>query len=227
MVTQLGLFEALPEQDREALMNCATRIKFPRSSYLFHEAQRGQSMFVVTSGRVGVWTGGERGRPTLVNTVGPSEVLGEMAILGSEHVRTASAQALTDVRAIQFDDRDIYVVLERHPRTYQFFINVLVGHVQRLTTQLGEFAELDGPTRVYRQLCALADTGHRVGQSTALPVAQHHLASLAGVSLRLASDVLTSARRAGLIRTGRGEIVVLDWPGVRLRAGLGRRDSVG
>ena len=220
---QLGMFDVLPAPEREALMKHAHHVRFPKSSYLYHEGQSGESMFVLTSGRVGIWTGGERGRPTLVNTVGPSEVLGEMAILGSEHTRIATIQALTDVRAIQLDGRDIRSVLDRRPRTYLLFIEVLIRRVQQLTTQLGEFAELDGTTRVYRQLCALADTGEDGSPSTTLPVAQHHLASLAGVSLRLASDVLTSARQAGLIRTGRGEIVILDLPEVRRRAGLAIR----
>lgn len=219
----LGMLEVLPPKERDALIAFARSVWFPKGSYLYHEGQIGESLYIIGSGRVGIWTGGERGRPTLINTLGPTEVLGEMAILGSERVRTASVQALTDVRAMQFDARDIHELLDRRPRVYLLFIDILVKRVQRLTNQVGEFADLDGPTRVYRQICAMADTGETTGQTTVLPLAQHHLASLAAVSLRLASDVLTKARNDGLIQTGRGEIVVLDWPSVRRRAGLTRR----
>jgi CRP/FNR family transcriptional regulator, cyclic AMP receptor protein len=220
---QLGMLDVLPEKERDALISLARSVWFPKASYLYHEGQIGESLYIIGSGRVGIWIGGERGRPTLINTMGPTEVLGEMAILGSERTRTASVQALTDVRALQFDARDIHEVLDRRPRVYLLFIDILVKRVQRLTNQVGEYADLDGPTRVYRQLCAMADTGETVGQTTTLPLAQHHLASLAAVSLRLASDVLSKARDDGLLQTGRGEIIVLDWQGVRRRAGLSRR----
>jgi CRP/FNR family transcriptional regulator, cyclic AMP receptor protein len=220
---RLGMLEVLPDKEREALTACARPVRFPKQSYLYHEGQVGESLYIITAGRVGIWTGGERGQPTLLNTLGPGEVLGELAVLGSEHLRTASVQALTDVRAEQFDARDITALLERRPRTYLLFIDVLVRRVQRLTTQVAEFGDLDGATRVYRQICALADTGETLTPNTALPVAQHHLASLAGVSLRLASDVLTKARQDGLLQTGRGEIVILDWDKVRRRAGLPQR----
>jgi CRP/FNR family transcriptional regulator, cyclic AMP receptor protein len=220
---QFGMLESLPEQERAALAACARQVRFPKSSYLYHEGQVGESLFVISSGRVGIWTGGERGRPTLVNTLGPSEMLGEMAVLASEHQRTASVQALTEIRALQFDARDIHAVLERRPRAYLLFIDVLVKRVQRLTTQVAEFGDLDGTTRVYRQICAMGETGETQGQTTVLPLAQHHLASLAAVSLRLASDVLTKARADGLLQTGRGEIVILDWPAIRRRAGLTQR----
>lgn len=219
----LGILDILPEQERAALARCTRTVRFPRGSYLYHEQMVGDSLHIITSGRVGVWSGGERGRPTLVNTCGPTEMLGELAVLGSEHVRTASVQALTDVTALQFDRRDILAVLERRPRAYLLFVDLLSQRVQRLTSQVAEYADLDGSTRIYRHLCRLADTGLPTGRTTTLPLAQHHLASLAGVSLRLASDVLTAGRAAGLLRTGRGEITVVDWPGVRRKAGLARR----
>lgn len=214
------MLDSLPDRERQALISCARSAWFPKASYLYHEGQVGESLYLIDLGRVGIWTGGERGRPTLVNTTGPGEMLGELAVLGSEHLRTASTQALTDVRATQFNANDIRAVLERHPRAYALFIDLLIGRVQRLTTQVGEYADLDGTTRVYRHLCKLAETGETPTRTTTIPLAQHHLASLAGVSLRLASTVLTKARDDGLVDTGRGEIVVLDWPGVRRRAGL-------
>lgn len=210
----------LPERERAALLECARPVAFPRGSFLYHEGQPGQSLYIVSSGRVGVWSGGERGAPILVATMGPGDVVGEMAVIGSEHVRTASVQAMTDVRAVQFDGRDIEAILARQPRAYVLFVDLLIARVQRLNAQLAEYVEVDGATRIHRQLCAIADTGEQLAATTTLPLAQHHLASLAGVSLRLASGVLTRSRRDGLLRTSRGEITILDWPGVRRRAGL-------
>ncbi len=217
MDNRLGMLDLLPEPERTALARCARQVRFPNTSYLYHQGQPGGSLYIIESGRVAIWSGGERGRPTMVNTAGPKDMLGELAVLGSENTRTASVQALADVRALQFDSRDIHALLARRPRAYLLFIDVLVRRVERLTAQVAEYADLDGATRIYRQLCVFSDSGDAPG---GIPLAQHHLASLAGVSLRLASNVLTAARADGLLRTGRNEITVLDWPGVRRRAGL-------
>ena len=219
----LGVLDVLPDAERAALAEVARTVRFPGGSYLYHAQMPGDSLHIITTGRVGIWAGGEHGRPTMVNTCGPGEMLGELAVLGSEQVRTASAQALRDVVTVQFDRRDIVAALERRPRTYLLFVDLLTQRVDRLTTQVAEFAELDGTTRVFRQLCRMADPGEPPGRRTSVPLTQHHLASLASVSLRLVSQALTKAQTDGLLRTGRGEIVVLDWPGARRRAGLPAR----
>jgi CRP-like cAMP-binding protein len=222
MGEQLRLLEALSDAERETLLAKARTVWFLRESFVYHEGQPGYSLYVVISGRLGVWAGGERGHAVLVNTVGPGELVGEMAVLSDDHLRRAGVQALTDVRALQLDASDVETLLDQHPRTYRLFLELLIRRVDRLTTQLAEYVDLDGSTRVYRELCKfnLGNTGVR---SDRVPLSQHQLASLAGVSLRLASSVLTEARTAGLVRTARGYVEVLDWTGLEHKAGMAKR----
>jgi CRP/FNR family transcriptional regulator, cyclic AMP receptor protein len=219
---QLHVLDVLSDTEREILLAKARPVWFLRESFLYHEGQPGYSLYVVVSGRLGVWAGGERGHPVLVNTIGPGEMVGEMAVLSEDHVRRAGVQALTDVRALQLDVADIEALLAQHPRTYRLFLDLLIRRVDRLTTQLAEYVDLDGATRVYRELYKFAERSTGV-RSDRVPLSQQQLASLAGVSLRLASSVLTDARQENLLNTGRGYVDVLDWAAVQRRAGLGRR----
>ncbi len=174
---------------------------------------------MLVSGRIGIWGGGERGEPTLLAILGPGEMFGEMAILSDERVRTATTQALSKVEVVQILRSDIEALRQRYPRISDVFIHALLRLVQRLTTQVSELSELDGSTRLYRQLWRLGEVfDRRTGAE--LPISQQQLASLTGVGLRITNRVLNEARADRILETGKNRIVVNDWALVRRRAGL-------
>ena len=177
-------------------------------------------MYVLVSGRIGVWSGGERGEPMLLAILGPGEMFGEMAILSDDRVRTATAQALSSVEVIQILRTDIEALRHRYPRISDVFIEALVRLVKRLTMQLSELSELDSSTRLYRQLWRLGDVYEKRRAGAELPISQQQLASMTGVGLRITNRMLNEARVEGILETGKRRIVVNDWTTVRRRAGL-------
>jgi CRP/FNR family cyclic AMP-dependent transcriptional regulator len=216
----VALFESLPERERTALEARCRRIKVPAQAYLYHEGQAGDAVYVLVSGRIGIWSGGERGDPVLLAILGPGEMFGEMAILSDERVRTASTQALSAVEVIQILRIDIESLRQRFPRISDVFIAALLRLVQRLTIQVSELSELDGSTRLYRQLWRLGDVYEKRRTGAELPISQQQLASMTGVGLRITNRVLNEARIEGILETGKKRIVINDWVMVRRRAGL-------
>jgi CRP-like cAMP-binding protein len=195
-------------------------LKIPAHSYLYHEGQVGDAVYVLVSGRVGVWGGGERGDPVLLTILGPGEMFGELAILSNERKRTASTQALSKVEVIQILRTDIEALRQRYPRISDMFIEVLLRLVRRLSIQVSELSELDGPTRLYRQLWRLGEVFETRRAGAELPISQQQLASMTGVGLRITNRVLNEARSEGILETGKMRIVINDWSMVRRRAGL-------
>ncbi|MGZ4702839.1 MAG: Crp/Fnr family transcriptional regulator [Ilumatobacteraceae bacterium] len=216
----LDLFASLPERERSALEARCRHLKFPAQAYLYHEGQAGDAVYVLVSGRIGIWSGGERGEPMLLAILGPGEMFGEMAILSEQRVRTATTQALSQVEVIQILRADIESLRQRYPRISDVFIKALLRLVQRLTTQVSELSELDGSTRLYRQLWRLGDVYETRRAGLELPISQQQLASMTGVGLRITNRVLNEARSAGILETGKKRIVVNDWALVQRRAGL-------
>ncbi len=216
----IALFASLPERERAALDARCRRLKIPAQAYLYHEGQPGEAVYVLVSGRVGVWSGGERGDPLLLAILGPGEMFGEMAILSNERVRTAATQALSKVEVIQILRTDIELLRQRYPRISDVFIEALLRLVNRLTTQVTELTELDGSTRLYRQLWRLGEIYEKRRIGAELPITQQQLASMTGVGLRITNRVLNEARVEGILETGKKRIVVNDWSMVRRRAGL-------
>lgn len=216
----IALFATLPQRERAALEARCRHLRFPAQAYLYHEGQPGDAMYVLVSGRIGVWSGGERGDPMLLAILGPGEMFGEMAILSDERVRTATTQALSKVEVLQILRTDIETLRQRFPRISDMFIQLLLRLVTRLTTQLSELSELDGTTRLYRQLWRLGEVFEKRKSGAELPISQQQLASMTGVGLRITNQVLNQARREGILETGKRRIVVNDWAMVRRRAGL-------
>jgi CRP/FNR family transcriptional regulator, cyclic AMP receptor protein len=220
MPTAIALFASLPDRERSALEARCKHLKIPSQAYLYHEGQVGDAVYVLVSGRIGIWSGGERGDPVLLAILGPGEMFGEMAILSNERTRTATTQALSKVEVVQILRADIESLRDRYPRINEVFIEALLRLVQRLTTQVAELSELDTSTRLYRQLWRLGEVFDRRRAGGELPISQQQLASMTGVGLRITNRVLNEARVEGILETGKRRLVVNDWAMVRRRAGL-------
>lgn len=219
MLETVALFDSLTDTERTLLEARCRAMRFPLGAFLYHEGQPGDALYVLRRGRIGVWSGGERGEPVLLNVMGAGQMFGEMALLSGQHLRTASVQALSRVEAIQILRTDIEALRATHPGINNVFIQVLLGHVQRLSTQVAEMAELDASTRIYRQIIRLGGIFDATRSGGELPINQHQLASLTGVGLRITNKVLAEARADGLLLTERGRLVITDWVTVRRRAG--------
>jgi CRP/FNR family transcriptional regulator, cyclic AMP receptor protein len=220
MPDAIALFASLPDRERAALEARCKHLKIPSQAYLYHEGQSGDAVYILVSGRMGIWSGGERGDPVLLAILGPGEMFGEMAILSNERTRTATTQALSKVEVVQILRADIESLRERYPRINEVFIEALLRLVQRLTTQVAELSELDTATRLYRQLWRLGEVFDRRRIGGELPISQQQLASMTGVGLRITNRVLNEARVEGILETGKRRLVVNDWAMVRRRAGL-------
>jgi CRP/FNR family transcriptional regulator, cyclic AMP receptor protein len=218
-VSETLLFTRLPEATRRRLLDNARRMSFPADSFVFHEGQNGDSLYLVESGRVGIFAGGERGDPVLVSIVGPGEVFGELGLLAQDHLRAATAVALEQTQTLHIARQQIVPVLASDPAVPDFLIQMLLQRIHRLTMQVAEMAELDGPTRLFRQLVRLAETYEVSGRDAVIPLSQQNLASVTGLGLRMTNRVLNDARRDGVVTTGKRRIIVHDWDVVRRRAG--------
>jgi CRP-like cAMP-binding protein len=219
VLEDVAIFSSLTERERQVLGPRCRSLRFQKDAFLYHEGQPGDALYVLRRGRVGIWSGGERGEPVLLNVMGSGEMFGEMAVLSGQRLRTAGVQALSRVEVIQILRDDIDALRATHPGINNVFIQVLLGHVQRLSKQVTEMAELDAATRIYRQITRLGAIFDAGRNDNELPINQHQLASLTGVGLRITNKVLAEARAEGSLRTERGRLVITDWALVRRRAG--------
>lgn len=214
----LTLLDSLPEEGRRAVLMRCHRTRYGSGAFIFHEGQKGDALHLITKGRVTASAGGGFGEPVTLAVMGVGEAFGEMALIEPDEARTATIRTIEPTETLVLQQADFHELRRRLPAVNDLLIRVLVARVRRLTHQLTDLADLPAPVRIHRQVVALGELFEVAGTEGPIPVSQHQVASLAGAKLRVTNKVLSEARAAGLLTTGRRRIVVHDWPAVRRAA---------
>jgi CRP/FNR family cyclic AMP-dependent transcriptional regulator len=207
-----SLLEELPPASAGRLLELGARRTYRSGSYVFHESDRPDSVFLVERGMVRVDRTLRSGRRVLLTLVTEGSLVGELSVIDATP-RSATAAAVRDsvlvvVPAARFcellvEDGDLArVLLERVTR-----------RLRALTDQFVETAAHGAASRVASRLVELL----RAEQSTMrppvelhLPITQEELAHWAGLSREGAVKGLGELREAGVISTARRKIVVHD-----------------
>ncbi|MCQ8770536.1 cyclic nucleotide-binding domain-containing protein [Streptomyces telluris] len=101
-MTRTGLFAALPEGHRGAMMSLAREVSFPLGARIFEEGTRADRFWVVRTGSVDLDLRVPGRRPAVVDVVGPGELMG-WSWLCPPHMWHLGAEATSPVRAWEFD----------------------------------------------------------------------------------------------------------------------------
>ena len=113
----------IQEEELDAVASVASERDYAAGETLMSEGDFGHSMLLIEEGAADVSVDGTR-----VRTVGPGEVLGEVAILSSGR-RTASVVATSPVRAIFFFKRDVWALERTAPEAGRRLRAAIEEHV--------------------------------------------------------------------------------------------------
>ena len=108
-IAAIPRFADLPEADLEAIASIARELEIAEGTSLAAEGDFGHTLFAIESGTADVVIGGET-----VRTVGPGDLVGEMAVLSSGR-RTASVVATSPMRLIGVFKRDAWALGDKAP----------------------------------------------------------------------------------------------------------------
>lgn len=99
LLKKMDIFEGLQEQDLDKVAKLLRERKFGEGAVLFHKGDPGDSMYIILSGRVKLWTNDALGREKVLAFFGEGDFFGETGVLLGEP-RTASAEASTATRVL-------------------------------------------------------------------------------------------------------------------------------
>jgi CRP/FNR family transcriptional regulator, cyclic AMP receptor protein len=204
-----ALFDGLAPQSVDRILAAARRVRLSRGEVLFHEGDRGESVFLIESGKVAVRISTPDGALVTVALLGPGSAVGELALLDDER-RTATVQAVESAVALSLYRRDFAELRRQHPSVTEFLVRSLAATVRRLDAQLVEAFHLPTEERIRRRLHALAQVYDRGVRVIQVDLTQEELAQLAGTTRPTLNRVLREEERRGTLRLGRGRIVILD-----------------
>lgn len=206
------LFRDLSRGDLEVVAGQARPNSVARGRSLFMEGDEADRVGMVLSGRLKLVQIAADGREVIVRLVARGGMFGAVALF-EDAVYPASAQAMEDTEALLWSGADLRAAMLKTPALAVNALRVLSGRMERLQDRVRELATERVERRIARALLRLVrHAGRRTDEGVAIDMAvtRQEIAELTGTTLFTVSRTLASWESAGLVRTGRQRIVVLN-----------------
>lgn len=207
---EFELLDALTPEIRRAVLVNSVRRTFRKGETLFHEGDPGNTLHLIEKGRVAIRPCAPDGNVVTLTVLGPGSSFGELALLGEDSLRTATAIALEPVETRAIHRRDVDELRRREPSIDRFLVDLLATQVRRLSAQVLESLYVPAEERVLRRLRTLADVYDIDKRPIAIGVRQEDLATMAGTTRSTTNRVLQQLVRTGVIELRRGLVLVGD-----------------
>jgi CRP-like cAMP-binding protein len=212
------LFAGLSEPELQKIARVAVPRNYPGGTIILREGDPGDTCYVLERGQARVTRQHADGRTITLTNVSSGEIFGELAMFGGE-VRSATVEAVDDVRAVAILAGDLKRLLNEHPEIAVKLLSALGEKLREANARIARQSFQKVSSRVAGVLAELVETGsRRPARTEGEPVevvvrsTQADLAQLAGTSREAASRFLATLQRAGVLTTRRGRIVVHDPP---------------
>jgi len=216
LLRRVSLFSELSPEELERIARVAVPRSYAAGSIILREGDPGDTCYILRSGTARVVRQHADGRAITLTNLGPGEIFGELAMLDGE-VRSATVEAVDDVRAIAILAGDLKRLLSVHPEIAVKLLGALAERLRETNARISRQSFQNVSSRVAGVLVKLVETGTPTsaapsGQPSEVVVrsTQADLAQLAGTSREAASRFLATLQRAGVLTTKRGRIVVHD-----------------
>ncbi len=214
------LFAALNDTDAEALLASMSRTQIPRGAELFSEGDQGDSLYVITAGKVKLGRRSVDGRENLLAILGMGEMLGELSLF-DPGPRTATATAVADTELVGLAHPDMTDFLKDRPEVAMTMLAALARRLRRTNEALGDLVFTDVPGRVAK---ALLDLSSRFGRPVddgllvAHDLTQEELAQLVGASRETVNKALADFSARGWVKLEARAVTLLDVERLQHRA---------
>lgn len=197
MFEQTSLFSVISESELAMLSSKAVTRVFPKHSVIINEGDASDALYVVNTGRVKVFLGDEEGKEIVLNTHGPGDYFGEVAMLDNAP-RSASVVTLEKTSISLLSKNDFEVCLSRNPKLALQVIRDLASRLRVSTENVRSLALLDVYGRVARLLLQLAEDTN--GQLIVKEKLTHQdIADRVGSSREMITRILKDLKSGGYI----------------------------
>ncbi len=211
ILARAGIFQGVAPDAVAALVRSLEPAVYPRGHTVFREGEPGESLFIITSGKVKIGRRTPDGRESLITLMGPADMFGELALF-DPGPRTSTVTTLTEVEVVIMDHDALRSWIRDRPQIAEQLLRVLARRLRRTNDSLSDLIFTDVPGRVAKQLLDLAKRfGVREGESLRVDheLTQEELAQLVGSSRETVNKALSDFVQRGWIRR-QGKTVFID-----------------
>ena len=167
---------------------------YPAHAILINEGDTSDSLFIVLSGRVKVYSTNLDGREIVITTHGAGEYVGELALDGG--VRSASVMTLEPTTCSVVSGANLREFVAAHPDFASHLIHKLIRSVRQATESVKSLALEDVYARVVRLLAELSDPLGDGRRQLRERLTQQAIADRVGASREMVSRISRTSPRA-------------------------------
>lgn len=206
------LFEGVPEQAIEAATQVVQSRSYAQGDIIFQEETPGDLLYMLVTGSVKLSRVDLEGHEKTLAILHPPEFFGEMALF-SDHMRSATASALSDTTVLVLYQEEFLTLLRRFPDIGLNVTRTLATRLRGMDdeAQILSYKDAQGRVayvllRLYRNYQAQRDPQ----DSVLLPLTHQDIASLAGTSRETVTRALRALEQTGAIATRPKQIIILN-----------------
>jgi CRP-like cAMP-binding protein len=209
------LFRGLPAATIERIASLGRRRNYPRGAIIFSQADPGDALYGVVSGKVLISASAPDGREMFLNIMEPGDTFGEIAMLDG-HRRTATANATAACDLVIITRNDFMDFLPREPKLVEHLLELLCQRIRWTSGLAEESALLSVPARLARRLLSLGTLhGRQTAEGIQLSVSQEEVARFMGISRQVVNQYLQKWKARNWVTLGRGRMVIIDSQALR------------
>lgn len=206
MLGNIPLFSSLSESDLQALSAHAFTRAFPKNAIIVNEGDTSDSLYIIVSGKVKVFLSDEQGKEIILDTQGPGEYFGEIALL-DEAPRSASVMTLDASTFLIISKNDFREYLGKNPDIAFGLIRELTRRIRTLTASVKGLALRDVYGRVAAALSSLATNENGKLVINEKPT-QQDIANMIGASREMVSRIFKDLTAGGYVKIEDKKIII-------------------
>jgi CRP/FNR family transcriptional regulator, cyclic AMP receptor protein len=182
---------------------------FAKNAVIINEGDNSDSLFVILSGKVKIYSADDSGREIIYDDHGPGEYVGEMALDGRP--RSASVMTLESTTCSMLNRDEVRRAISGNPDIAIQILSTLIERARIATTSVRNLALLDVYGRIARLLLDLAED--RDGKLV-IPerLTQQDIGDRVGASRDMVSRIFKDLVAGGYIRIDHKIITILRKP---------------
>jgi CRP/FNR family transcriptional regulator len=132
MLRGVSLFRSVKPEDLKIIALTTTNYIYESGEIIINEGDEGDDAYIIYTGRVEVFRKGTDVKIIALNTLGPGEMFGELALFG-DSIRTASVKAVEETVVSIIAKEKLYKIIREFPDIA----------IEMLKVQTSRFAEAE------------------------------------------------------------------------------------
>jgi CRP/FNR family transcriptional regulator len=205
-------FRELPADVLDQLCDGAVLNKVAAGSVAHWALEEDQYIELVVTGVIRVFVTAPDGRTMTIRYCRSGELLGAMSLFSDEFTEPATKQALVDTQLLMMSPTKVRTLSQRDMRVARSLLVELSERARNFVQEIPGTAFASVRQRIARQLLDLAATQDEgdANDELAVRITQQELADAVGTVREVVVRGLRQLREAGVVRTERDRIVLLD-----------------